>query len=194
MKGKAILILLCLLCAFTGNVSAQRTLPRMRGVEIRGGMVDGFHSASQRNKLGYYVGAGLTSYARHANKWVYGAEYLCRQYPYKEAGIPVAQFTAEGGYYYNFLSDASKTFFFYLGGSAMLGYETVNWGVKGLDDGATIRNADCFLYGGAITLQVDAYLSDRVVLQLSARERILWGTKISRFHTLWGMGLMFIIN
>ena len=29
--------------------------------------------------------------------------------------IPAAQFTAEGGYYYNFLSDAKKVVFFYAG-------------------------------------------------------------------------------
>jgi len=33
----------------------------------------------------------------------------------------VAQFTAEGGYYYKFLADPSRTFFFYLAGSAPAG-------------------------------------------------------------------------
>lgn len=72
----------------------------------------------------------MSRYAGRANKWVFGAEYLCRNYPYKAGSIPVAQFTGEGGYYYKFLADGSKTFFLYIGGSALLGYETVNWGDK----------------------------------------------------------------
>ena len=44
--------------------------------------------------------------------------------------IPKAQFTAEGGYYYMFLSNYSKSLFFSIGGSALLGYEMSNWGDK----------------------------------------------------------------
>lgn len=194
MARKIIFLTLCLCCICAGSAFAQRTLPGMKGIEIRSGMVDRFHTASRRTKLGYYMGAGLASYTPNANKWMYGAEYLCRKYPYVGSGIPVAQFTAEGGYYYNFLSDASKTIFLYLGGSALLGYETVNWGEKGLEDGATIRNADRFLYGGAVTLGLDFYISDTIVFQLSGRERMLWGSSVSRFHTQWGIGFMFIIN
>ena len=63
----------------------------------------------------------------------------------------------------------------------MTGYETVNWGDKRLYDGATIRNRDRFLYGGAVTLEVDAYLTDRIILSLSGRERCLWGTTTGHF-------------
>ena len=75
----------------------------------------------------------------------------------------MAQFTVEGGYYSKCLSDGSKTFFFSLGASALAGYETVNWGDKLLYDGSTLQNKDRFLYGGAITLEVEAYLTDRVI-------------------------------
>lgn len=166
----------------------------MRGLEIRGGMADGWSLTTNRSKTGYYFGAAMSTYARNASKWVFGVEYLNRNYPYKSGIIPMEQFTGEGGYYYNFLADGSKTFFFYLGGSAMAGYETVNRGDKLLFDGATIRNKDAFIYGGAITLEVEAYLSDRVILLLSGRERILWGTSSGHFHTQFGLGLKFIIN
>ena len=49
------------------------------------------------------------------------------QSSYRSVNVPVAQFTAEGGFYYNFLSDVKKTVFFYAGASALAGYETVNW-------------------------------------------------------------------
>lgn len=192
---RAILFLTLVLC-FVGadRAYAQRTLRGMQGVEIKGGMADGFHTSAKRNTLGYYFGAAMATYSNNANKWVYGAEYLSKKYPYKAGAIPMAQFTGEGGYYYNFLTDRSKTFFFYLGASAMVGYETVNWGEKLLYDGATIRNKDRFLYGGAVTLELETYLTDRIILLINARERILWGTSSGHFHTQFGVGLKFIIN
>lgn len=89
--------------------------------------------------------------------------------------IPTAQFTAEGGFYYNFLSDARKIFFFYVGGSALAGYETVNWGDKVLFDGARLTSKDAFIYGGAVSLEMEAYLADRIALTVNVRERCLWG-------------------
>ena len=120
--------------------------------------------------------------------------YLNRYYPYKSERIPVAQFTAEGGYYYKFLADPSRTFFFYLGGSALAGYESVNRGERRLYDGSTLRHRDRFLYGGAVTLEVDAYLTDRIILSLTGRERILWGTTTGHFHAQFGLGVKFIIH
>lgn len=157
-------------------------------------MVDGFYSSSTKNETGYYYGLSMATYAKHANKWVFVAEFLNRYYPYKDDRIPVSQFTAEGGYYLNFLSDRSKTVLFSLGASGMAGYETSNWGEKTLFDGSTLRDKDSFIYGGAITLEMETYLSDRVVLLLTARERILWGTSTGHFHTQFGLGLKFIIN
>ena len=108
--------------------------------------------------------------------------------------IPVEQFTAEGGYYLKFLSDKRKTFFLSLGLSALAGYETSNRGDKLLPDGATLSDEDCFIYGGALTLELEAYLTDRVALLLNARERALFGSDIGTFHTQVGLGLKFIIN
>ncbi|MPN16129.1 hypothetical protein SDC9_163467 [bioreactor metagenome] len=70
----------------------------------------------------------------------------------------------------------------------------MNWGDKLLHDGSTIQNKDAFLYGGAITLEVEAYLTDGVILLLTGRERILWGTSSGHFHTQFGIGLKFMIN
>lgn len=186
-------LLVASLALFTGQADAQRCLPKMRGIELRGGMADGFCTSASRD-AGYYFGMAMHRYAKHADKWVFGGEYLQRYNPYKGTRIPTAQFTAEGGFYYNFLSDARKIFFLYLGGSALVGYETVNWGDKVLFDGATIRNRDRFLYGGAVTLEVEAYLADRIALLLNVRERCLWGGSTGQFHTQYGIGVKFIIN
>lgn len=185
-------LILCF--GISGKVQAQRALPGMQGIQVTGGMVDGFHSSDKKNELGYYFGLSMATYTKHANKWVFGAEFLNKYYPYKEDRIPVSQFTGEGGYYLKFLSDPNKVVLFSLGCSALAGYETSNWGEKKLFDGSTLRNKDGFIYGGAITLEMETYLSDRVVLLLTARERVLWGTTTGHFHFQYGLGVKFLIN
>lgn len=191
MKRIALILTLALCIAFCGEVCAQRYLPGMRGIQVTGGFVDGIHKHGAK---GYCFGAGIATYAKNANRWVLGAEYLSKEYAYKDIYIPKTQFTAEGGYYLMFLSDPSKTFFLSLGGSALAGYETSNWGDKLLFDGATIRNKDTFIYGGAITLELESYITDRIVFLINARERVLWGSTIGKFHVQFGAGLKFIIK
>lgn len=183
------LFIIVALLALTGQANAQRYLPGMRGLELRGGFVDGIQKPTN-----FYMGVGLSTYTKNGNRWVFGGEYFNKQYQYKDIQIPKAQFTAEGGYYLKFLSDPSKTFFLSIGGSALAGYETSRWGDKLLPDGATLMNKDAFIYGGAITLELETYLSDRVVLLINARERVLWGSSISKFATQFGVGLKFILN
>lgn len=193
-KRLAITLILTVCFAFTGEVYCQRLLPGMRGIQVTGGMADGFYNSDNRNKTGYYFGLAIATYGRSTNKWVFGAEFINRYYPYKDCRLPVAQFTAEGGYFFNFLSDRSKTFFCSLGGSALAGYETINRGDKLLFDGSTLENSDHFLYGIAITLEMETYLTDRLVLLLRGRERILPRSDIAKFHTQFGLGLRFMIN
>ena len=116
-----VLLLVASLALCVGQADAQRCLPKMRGIELRGGMADGFYSHSNRADAGYCFGAAFATYTKGGDKWVFGGEYLQRYNPYKERRIPTAQFTAEGGFYYNFLSDARKIFFVYIGGSALAG-------------------------------------------------------------------------
>nr|WP_129733551.1 conjugal transfer protein TraO [Parabacteroides goldsteinii] len=194
MKRIAILFTLVLCLVIADQAHAQRQLPGMRGIQVTGGMVDGFYSSKTKSETGHYAGVAMATYAKNGNKWIFGAEFIERYYPYRETRLPVAQFTAEGGYYYKFLSDPSKTVFFSLGGSALAGYETSNWGEKMLYDGSTLRHKDAFIYGGAITLEIETYLSDRVLLLLTGRERILWGNSTGHFHSQFGIGLKFIIN
>ena len=189
---KKIMLTIALLALTMGQATAQRVLPKMQGIAIGGGMVDGKGDS-------FYGGVTAETYAKGGNKWVFGAEYLQRNYKYEygedeEQTIPVAQFTAEGGFYKQVLSDASKSFFVYVGGSALAGYETVNWNEKLLDDGSRLTGRDGFVYGCAATLNVEWYLSDKVVLTGNVRERFLWGNTSGLNHTQYGIGLKFIIN
>lgn len=177
------------LALFSGQAYAQRCLPGMKGVELRGGFAEG-----SKSPLNHYVGFALSGYTKKANRWVVGAEYLLKNYGYRNVSVPRAQFTAEGGYYLKFLSDPSRTFFLSVGGSALAGYETVNWGGRILYDGSRLLAKDAFVYGGAVTLELETYVTDRIVLLAGIRERALWGSSLSVFTTQFGLGVKFIIN
>ena len=185
MKAKVLFLVALLSVLLAGRAEAQRCLPGMQGIEVKAGLNEGD---------GYVLGAMLSSYAKGGNKWVYGVEYLQTSHPYRAKRIPAAQFTAEGGFYYNFLSDAKKVLFFYAGASALAGYETVNWGEKTLYDGARLNHTDALGYGCAATLEMELYLADFVALTASVRERFLWGGSMGVCHTEYGIGVKFVIN
>ena len=194
MRKLAFFLFVVSLALFTEQAHAQRCLPKIKGIRLTTGMADGFYSSSSKNETGYTFGASLATYAKGGHQWVFGAEYLRRYHSYRESRIPVEQFTGEGGFFSGVLSDGSKTFFLSAGISALAGYETVNGGKKLLFDGSTIRNKDDFIYGGAITLQAETYLTDRLVLQLYGRERCLWGGSMGHFHTQYGVGLKIMMD
>ena len=91
-------------------------------------------------------------------------------------------------------ADRGRNVVLSVGFSALTGYESSNWGNKLLHDGARLRDADCFLYGGALTAEVETYLCDKVVFLVSVRERALAGSTVGTFHTQFGFGFKFIIN
>ena len=193
MKRFLFIGILFALCLHFNRAHAQSYLPGMKGLQVTAGMADGVHWNSNTD-FAYHIGAAYSVYTKNANRWVIGGEYLHKRYDYKDMQIPVEQFTAEGGYYLKFLSDRRKIFFLSAGLSALAGYETSNRSEKLLPDDSTLLDKDCFIYGGVLTLELEAYLTDRVALLLNARERMLFGSDIGKFHTQVGIGLKFIIN
>lgn len=190
---KRITLFIILSLTLIGQAYAQRYLPGQKGIQVTGGFIDGF-TLEKKDGQAFFGGLALSTYTKNGNRWVFGTEYLQKNYEYKEKFLPVSQITAEGGYYMKFLSDPSKTFFFSVGVSAMAGYETINWGKELLFDGASITTEDNFLYGGAVSFEIETFLSDRFALLLNARERILFGSEINKFHTQLGIGFKIIIN
>lgn len=187
-------ILITILCfVLSGQVYAQRYLPGMKGIQLTAGAVDGFKLGKQDGQA-FCFGVAMTTYTKSGNKWVVGLEYLQKNNQYRDMYIPVSQFTGEAGHYFKVLSDKSKTFFLSLGASLIGGYETVNWGKELLKDGTTIQNKDNFLYGGAVTLEAETYLTDKLVLLVGIRERFLPSSSVSDFHFQFNAGIKFIIN
>lgn len=190
---KKYLLIIAVSLVFIGTANAQRYLPGQSGLEFTGGFVNGF-KLSEQDGQAFYGNISMSTYNKRGNRWVFGAEYLQKQFEYRDVYLPVAQITGEGGHYFKFLSDGSKTLFFSIGMSAIAGYETLNWGKQLLYDGASLKDEDGFIYGGAISFEIETYLSDRVVFLVRARERVMFGSSINRFQFLLGAGVKIIIN
>lgn len=188
-KYSYFLVAFCCILLSVNEVSAQRYLPGQTGIQVTGGMTDGDYKLEN-----YHAGIAYSKYTRNGNRWLYGAEFLNTCSSYNSIQIPVNQFTGELGYYINLLSDKRKNFFFSLGVSAIAGYETVNWGDKKLMDGSLITDEDQFIYGGAISFEIESYLTDRIALLLNVKERILWGSDVKQFHNQIGLGIKYILK
>lgn len=186
---KKILLIIVIVAAFSGQTNAQRYLTGQQGIQVSFGTVNGINPEQT-----FYVGAAIATYTKKGSHWVFGGEYLQEQMDYRLIHIPVSQFAAEGGYYYGFLSDPGKNLLLSIGISGLAGYETLNWGNKMLYDGASLVNQDAFLYGGALTLELETYITNRIVLLLNARERMLCGSSTGNFSTQLGAGIKIIIN
>ncbi len=190
---KILIIFAAMLSLFGGRAMAQRTLPGMKSVEVKAAMVDGFYTGNSRD-CGYSFGVYYSVFkGNNAHEWVFGGEYLQTYRPYGEKGrIPIADFTAEAGYNLHLISDYSQTFHLYAGVSALAGYETVNWGEKLLADGANLKNRDAFIYGGAINVQADVYLSDNFALGVNLKERFIFSNDTGHFRFSYGLTAKYI--
>lgn len=186
---KKIFLIIVILVVFWGQANAQRYLTGQQGIQVSFGAVNGINPEQT-----FYFGAAIATYTKKGSHWVFGGEYLQEQLAYRLVQIPVSQFTAEGGYYYGVLSNPKKNMLLSIGVSALTGYETINWGNKMLYDGASLMNQNAILYGGALTLELETYITNRIVLLLNARERILCGSSTVNFSTQVGAGIKIIIN
>jgi len=191
---KFLVLFIIIFCTVVPDLSAQRYLPGQKGLQVTAGTVNGFNLNPQSKDFAFHSGLSLSQYTKNFNRWQVGVDYLEKGFLYKYKSIPQAQFTADAGYFLNILSDVRKTFFVSAGASAVGGYETVNWDKKLLFDGATIQNKDGFLYGGALTLEAEVYLTNRFALLVNVKERFLTGSSIGKLNTLFGVGIKIIIN
>jgi hypothetical protein len=189
---KSVIFILAL--CFVSMAQAQRYLPGQKGIQITAGTVNGFTLDESNPNFAAHAGTAFSTYTKNGNRLVFGGEFLGKCHRYKSWCNPQMQFTGEGGYYLNILSDGSKTIFCSAGLSALAGYETIRHNKNPLPDGATINNKDAFLYGGAITLETEIFVTDWLVFIANIRERALAGSSIGLFNTQFGLGVKFIIN
>lgn len=200
MRHKAIFIFLiaAALMLTVGDAHAQRGLRGQVGAGICLGTTDGFLLRGPRGDYRFWCGVDVVRYNRNHSYWNFGAEMLRKDYTYQgylaRERVPMAQFSAEAGYNVPIVADRGRNIVLMAGASAFIGYETVAWGRKDLRDGATLLNSDAFLWGGALSMSVEGYLSDRVMLLLRLKERCLPSSTTGAFHTQIGIGFRILIN
>lgn len=119
-----LVVLSGLICS--GRVSAQRCLCGQKGLQLTVGTVDGFVFRDPYRAHRIYGGLAFSRYNGNKTRWVIGMEYLQKDYRYGSALIPLAQFTADAGYYVPIFSDRGKNVVLSVGFSVLAGYETSN--------------------------------------------------------------------
>ena len=182
------IVITVILLALTVSVQAQRRLHGQQGLQWTIGRVDGF------TKNTMHTGVALSQFTKNSHQWTFGAEYLRKRLTYGKQLVPVEQITGEAGYYRTILSDRSKTFFISAGISGMAGYELINRGEALLDDGSTILSHNKFLWGGAISFEIETYITDGIILLTGFRQRVLPSSTVNKFHSQLSLGIKFIIN
>jgi hypothetical protein len=164
---------------------AQRMMPRQKGLEVNAGLL------SKEVNENYYLNMTLTVNSRNGNYWIWGAEYTHQYTDYRNVQIPLETYTGEVGYSIQLLGDVRKTFTLNAGITAVGGYETINRSEAILFDGSKILDKDNFIYGTGGRLSFETYLSDRIVLLLQVRTKVLWATDLKQFRPSAGMGIRF---
>lgn len=167
------------------TTKAQRLMPKQKGLEINTGMF------SKEISDNYYLNLTFTVNGQHSGYWIWGAEYTHQIADYRTVQIPLEDYTGEVGYSLQLLSDIRKTVTFNAGLTAVAGYESINRGDTVLYDGSKLVDGDNFIYGAGGRLSFETYLSDRFVLLLQGRTKIIWGTDLKRIRPSAGVGLRF---
>ncbi len=191
MKNKLILSA-CMAVAmiFSLPSHAQRLIPGQRGIEVVGSipLIKGeklFHGDN------FGVGVSLTRYLKRENYTFVGIGYEQQNMPYRDYGVKLKDALLHLGYMHPILSDNGKNVFLYGGVSALGGYEELNGDKKLLPDGATLLDRSRFVYGGAVHLSLECFLTDNVLLLLKGQGRMLFGTDVHRFRPALSAGLRF---
>lgn len=164
---------------------AQRMMPRQKGLEVNAGLL------SKDTDNNYYLNVTLTINGKNGNYWLGGAEYSHQFADYRNWEIPLETYTGELGYSLRLLGNVRKSITLNAGLTTVAGYETINRSKAMLSDGATILDKDNFIYGAGGRLSLETYLSDRFVLLLQGRTKVIWGTDLKQFRPSAGLGLRF---
>lgn len=183
---KKYIYMMILVLAGISMAQAQRMLPKQKGLEVNAGILSD-------DKIGsdYYINVGMTVNGKNGNYQLWALEYTHQYHNYKILRIPQETFTAEGGYSFFLLGDFGKNITLNFGITGVVGYESINRGEEMLFDGAKILDQDNFIYGAGGRLTFETYLSDRFVLVLQGRTKVIWGTDLKQLRPSAGLGLRF---
>ena len=169
---------------------AQRLIPKQRGIEVVGSvpLIKGEKLLAADN---FGMGAALTRYLGRENYTFVMAEYEQQNMPYRDYDVKLKDALLHLGYMHPIMSDNGKNVLLYGGVSALGGYEEINEDKPFLPDGAKLLDRSRFVYGGALHLSLECFLTDNVLLLLKGQGRVLFGTDVHRFRPALSAGFKF---
>ena len=190
MVMKKVLFLLACAVAMMLPAQAQRLIPKQKGIEVVGSLpiIKGEKLFTKDN---FGVGLSFTHYLKRENYSFMGLEYEQQDMPYRDYGVKLKDALLHLGYMHPLFSDNGKNVLLYGGISALGGYEELGEDKPFLPDGAKLLDRSRFVYGGALHLSVECFLTDNVLLLLKGQGRVLFGTDVHRFRPALSAGFKF---
>ena len=192
MKKSNIILTVCVAVAMTFSLpsQAQRLMPKQRGIEVVGSvpLIKGEKFLAAGN---FGMEASLTRYLGRENYTFVMAEYEQQNMPYRDYDVKLKDALLHLGYMHPIMSDNGKNVLLYGGVSALGGYEEINEDKPFLPDGAKLLDRSRFVYGGALHLSLECFLTDNVLLLLKGQGRVLFGTDVHRFRPALSAGFKF---
>ena len=127
MKLKLLFSSLCaaLVVGLPTAVQAQRLVPSQKGLEVSASVpiVKG-KSLFKQDDFGLTL--SLSHYLKRGKYTFLSAGYEQQALSYRSYQVPLRDYLVQMGYAHPLLSDKGKNVFFYLGASALVGYEQLN--------------------------------------------------------------------
>lgn len=167
-------------------VSAQRMVQGQKGVEVTAGVLSDGNVPKE-----YFISIAFTIHAKAGNYNLISFEYNHQLFPYENREIPLEAYFLEGGYSVRLIEIMKGFINVNIMPAVVVGYEQVNKGNEQLEDGAIIISKDSFLYGGASTLSVETYFSDKIIFLLKGKVKVVIGSDLEVLRPGVGLGFRF---
>ena len=192
MKLKLLFSSLCaaLVVGLPTAVQAQRLVPSQKGLEVSASVsiVKG-KSLFKPDDFGMTL--SLSHYLKRGKYTFASAGYEQQALSYRSYQVPLRDYLVQMGYAHPLLSDKGKNVFFYLGTSAVAGYEYINKGEKLLPDGAKLLDGSRWVYGAGLHTSVELFLTDRIIVGGKAQLRYLFNSDVHRLRPTLSLGLRY---
>lgn len=192
MKLKLLFSSLCaaLVVGSPTAVQAQRLVPSQKGLEVSASVpiVKGKSLFKQND---FRLTLSLSHYLKRGKYTFVSAGYEQQALSYRSYQVPLRDYLVQMGYAHPLLSDKGKNVFFYLGTSAVAGYEDINKGEKLLPDGAKLLDDSRWVYGAGLHTSVELFITDRMIVSGKAQLRYLFNSDVHRLRPTLSLGLRY---
>ena len=192
MKLKLLFSSLCaaLVVGLPTAVQAQRLVPGQKGLEMSASVpiVKG-KSLFKQDDFGMTL--SLSHYLKQGKYTFLSAGYEQQALSYRSYQVPMRDYLLQMVYGYPLLSDKGKNVFFYLGASALVGYEQLNRDMVILPDGAKLLDGSRWVYGAGLHTSVELFLTDRIIVGGKAQLRYLFNSDVLRLRPTLSLGLRY---